>query len=662
MNKLYLRLFILSLNKKMTIKNLIRPLCCFAYILIFGFTTHAASPGANNEGARVLVNTLSYMSTDYPNGIAGGKVINKAEYEEMLGFCSSALHYYHDNVPSWSPVDTLKIGTLIYHLDSLIHAHAPVEAVQVTANSAIAEVIRASGLTVSPTKYPNLLNGKAVYAANCANCHGDKGFGDGKAGIKLDPRPRNFHDDERMSLLSPFAVYNTVKCGVQGTGMMAHPEIPDDQVWDVAFYVLSLRYGPPADRGYADQVLKNKFPSITLEQIATRSDKELAAAYHSDKNDLAILRYDQPDNTKGQFIDAALKYIDESMAASREGRYDEAERLSTMAYLEGIEPIENQLRSTDPALIQRIEEQMGNTRRALSAHQPLPQVNDSLKESKRLILEAGKLISATVMTPWLAMFMAMTILLREGLEAFLVIMVILGVIRASGVSSPARYVHAGWITAILSGVVMWIIFGQIIRAHKAQVELMEGVIAFLAVAMLLYIGFWLHGKSEITKWKAYVTGKIKNISGANSLIGLFALSFFVAFREVFESVMFLWFINIQADGKLEKAIIAGVVIAFVIVIAMAWLLLRFSARLPIPKLFKISSIVMGALAVVLAGNGIHSFQEAGHSSIHGISFMPRVELFELFGIFPTVETLVAQITVLAIVVYVMKYANRVKPA
>ena len=655
-------MFILSLNKKMPINSLFRPLCCLVCILTLSFNIYAASPGANNEGARILVHTLRYMSTDYPNGIAGGKVINKDEYEEMLGFCASSIRYYHEGLPLWTPDDTLKIGTLIYRLDSLIHAHAPVEAVQLTANAAITEVVRASSLTVAPTKYPKLLNGKVVYAANCAHCHGNKGFGDGKEGVKLDPKPRNFHDDQRMSLLSPFAVYNTVKCGVQGTGMKAHPEIPDDEVWDVAFYVLSLRYESTADKSYAAELIKSKFPNIKLEQIATLSDNELAATYHVSKSDLAILHYNQPDNAKGQFIDAALKYIDESMNASREGNFDEAERLATLSYLEGIEPIENQLRSTDPALLQRLEEQMGNTRHALSGHLSLLQVNDSLKESRRLIIQAGETISTTAMSPLLALLMAMSILLREGLEAFLVIMVILGVVKASGISSPLRYIHAGWITAIVSGVVLWIIGGQIIQAHMAQVELMEGIIAFVAVAMLLYIGFWLHGKSEVSKWKAYVTDKVKNISGTNSLIGLFALSFFVTFREVFESVLFLSAINIEAGGKQEKAIIIGVIIAFVIVIGMAWVLLRFSARLPIPKLFKISSIVMGALAVILAGKGIHSFQETGHSSIHGISFLPRVEIFELFGIFPTVETLLAQFIVLGIVVYVMKYVNRVKPA
>ena len=641
----------------MSIRSQLRPLFCVLFILIFSIRAYSITDKA--EAARILVHTLRYMGTDYPNGVANGKVINKQEYEEMLGFCTSAIKYYHEDVSLSSPEDTLKIGTLIYHLDSLIHIHAPVEIEQSAADAAIAAVIKASGLSVSPTKYPNLLNGKAVYAANCSKCHGNSGLGDGKEGLKLDPTPRNFHEEPRMSLLSPFAVYNTVRCGVQGTGMKAHPELSDEEVWDVAFYVLAMRYEPNTNKGFTEQIYKNKFPNITLEQITTESDKELMAAYRADKTEIAILRYYQPDNAKEQFIDAALKYIDESMTASRDGNYEEAERLSTMAYLEGIEPIENQLRSTDPGLMQRLEEQMGNTRKALSAHRPIIDVNDSLKESKRLIIQAGDTINRTTMSPLLAVLMAISILLREGLEAFLVIMVIMGIVKAAGLSGPMKYINAGWIVAILAGVVMWLIGGQLIQAHMAQVELMEGIIAFVAVAMLLYIGFWLHGKSEINKWKNYVTEKVKDISGANSLMGLFALSFFVVFREVFESVLFLSAINIESGGTQERAIILGVVIAFVIVIGMAWVLLKFSARLPIPKLFKISSIVMGALAVILAGKGIHSFQETGHSSIHGLAFLPR---FELIGFFPTIETLAAQAVVLAVVVYIMTSRNGAKKA
>jgi len=637
----------------MDIKSHMRPLFGLFFTLIVGFNINAAA--TNSEAARMLVHTLNYMGTDYPNGVANGKVANKDEYEEMLGFCTSAIKYYRDNASSWSPADTQKVSVLIYRLDSLIHALAPAEAVAFAANAAKAEVIRVSGLTVSPTKYPSLMDGKAVYAAQCAKCHGNTGFGDGKDGALLDPKPRNFHDEQRMAIMSPFGIYNTVRCGVQGTGMKSHPELSDEEVWNVAFYLMTLRYESNPDKNFTEEILKNRFTSITLEQIATMSDQELSANYKATKGDLAILRYSQPEEGKGQFIDAALKYIDESLLASRDGNYEEAERLSTLAYLEGIEPIEKQLRSTDPGLMQRLEEQMGKTRKTIAAHGSLSAVSDSLKESKKLITEAGNAISTTAMSPLLAFFMAISILLREGLEAFLVIMVILGIVKASGLTAPMKYIHAGWIVAVLCGVFMWVIGGQLIQAHMAQVELMEGIIAFVAVAMLLYIGFWLHSKSEVSKWKAYVTDKVKNVSGSNSLIGLFALSFFVVFREVFESVLFLSAINIESGGKQERAIILGVIIAFVIVISMAWLLLRFSAKLPIPKLFKISSIVMGALAVILAGKGIHSFQETGHIGSHGIPLLPR---FELIGIFPTAETLLAQFVVLGIVIFVMRSVNR----
>ena len=624
--------------------------------LIFSFT-HVSGASENREASRILVHTLNYISRDYPNGVYDGKIINKDEYTEMLGFCASAEKYYTQFAPDW-PADSQKIGILIRRTDSLVHTKAPVADVAAMANTAKAEVIRASGLVIAPSKYPSLMNGKAVYVAQCAKCHGNSGLGDGKDGEKLDPKPRNFHDEARMGLMSPFAIYNTVRCGVQGTGMKSHPDLSDEEVWDAAFYVMTLRYDQPkADKDAMDKVIRDKFSSIELSKVATLSDNEIAEAYKAGREEMAILRYHQSLDSKGQFIDAALTYIDESMLASRDGNYEEAEKLSSMAYLEGIEPIEKQLRSTDPALMERIEEQMANTRKIINEHRGISEINDSLKASRVLITQAGEAISTGGMSFWLSIMMSISILLREGLEAFLVIMVILGIINASGLRSSKKYIHAGWIVAVLSGVVLWFIGGQVVQAHMAQVELMEGVIAFVAVAMLLYIGFWLHGKSEAGKWKAYVTDKVKNVTGGNSLIGLFALSFFVVFREVFESVLFLSAINIESSGKQEKAIVLGVVIAFVIVISLAWIVLKFSAKLPIPKLFKISSIVMGALAVILAGKGIHSFQETGFVAIHGYGFLPRVDLL---GVFPTLETLGAQAVVLVIVIYVMKFVNGAK--
>ena len=654
MNSLYLRLFIFSLNKNLTQKGSL-PLIVFVLLLL---ATNVASYGAseNSEASRLLVHTLNYIGRDYPNGVENGKVKSADEYKEMLGFIASADKYYQTDKTLWAAADTANIGSLIRQLDSLVYAKANAAVVATTANRAKAAVIQTSGLKVAPAQYPSLLKGKVVFAAQCAKCHGNTGYGDGKEGEKLDPKPRNFHDEQRMGLISPFGVYNTVRCGVQGTGMKAHPDLQDDEVWDVAWYVLTLRYeSKKQDKQQAEKIIAERFKNINLEGTATLNDAELSEKYKASKEEIALLRYQQPDDGKGQFIEAALKYIDEAMLASRAGNYEGAEKLSTLAYLEGIEPIEKQLRSTDPALMERLEDQMANTRKIIASHRGLAEINDSLKTSKVLIDEVGKTLNGEKMSFWLAMLMAMSILLREGLEAFLVIMVVLGIVKASGRLDARKYVHIGWLAAIAVGMVLWVIGGRIVQAHMAQVELMEGIIAIVAVVMLLYIGFWLHGKSEVNKWKDYVTQKVKGATGSNSLIGLFGLSFFVVFREVFESVLFLSAINIESGGKQEQAIGAAVLLSLAIVISLAWLVLKFATKLPVPKLFKISSIVMAALAVVLAGKGVHSFQETGFIGIHGVPIVPRIELL---GIWSTAETLGAQVAVLLLVIYVMRYVNR----
>ena len=181
-------------------------------------------------------------------------------------------------------------------------------------------------------------------------------------------------------------------------------------------------------------------------------------------------------------------------------------------------------------------------------------------------------------------------------------------------------------------------------------ELMEGVMSIFAVFMLLYVGFWLHGKSEIGKWRDYVSNKMKGVVKSESMIGLAGLSFFVVFREVFESVLFLSALNIESAGKQSNAIVLGVLIAFLVVIVLAIVLLRFSAKLPIPQLFKVSSAVMSVLAVILAGKGTHALQETGYVPIHGLAVMR----LELIGLFPTVETVLAQSAVLLVLVFVWK--------
>ena len=436
--------------------------------------------------------------------------------------------------------------------------------------------------------------------------------------------------------------------------MKAHPTLDDTQVWDVAFYVLSLRYQDVKNDPFLKETAtKSLLDSLSIEKVSTTSDIEFLKQYNvtdsaKAKLLLAAIRLNQPAHHSGDFITTAIKYLDGAMDLYNQGKFTEAAQLSTLAYLEGIEPLEMQLKSNDPQLMSSLEEQMHSLSQMMQQHKPAIDVNDSLISAKKTIAIAAKLVDKKEYSFLLALLMAVSILLREGLEAFLVIMVILSILKAADLKGASLWVHVGWILAILAGSVIWMVSGHLISNQVENMELMEGVISIIAVFMLLYVGFWLHGKSEIGRWKEYVQNKMKGAVKNQSMIGLAGLSFFVVFREVFESVLFLSALNIESAGKQSNAIVLGVTIAFVVVITLAFILLRFSAKLPIPQLFKVSSAVMSLLAVILAGKGIHSLQETGYAPIHGL----RVMRLELIGLFPTVETCLAQAAVILVLIFV----------
>ncbi len=607
------------------------------------------------EASRILVHTLNYLGQDYKNAVKDGKVINEDEYEEMEEFCEHGEKYFREFSSDWSDADSAAVGSLIEELVTLVKNKASYELVAKKSAEAKLKIIAITGLKTFPSGYPNLEAGKKLYLTECAKCHGPEGFGDGPDGLVLDPKPRNFHDNERLKFISPSHAFNTIRLGVEGTGMRSHVGLEDEEVWNLAFYVISLRYKNAEPE--KDKELLQKIP---LEKIAVLSDIELSKEFNLSQEQLAAVRLNQPHTGNDLFLKTAVEYLDRANLYYTNARADDALQSASLAYLQGIEPIELQLKATDPELSEKLEKQIQRIRKLINENRPIAEVNDSINAAKQTISEVGAVLEKKEYSFWLSFFMSISILLREGLEAFLVIMVILSVLKAANIPNAPRWVHAGWVTAVLCGIIIWFL-GSKLMPVGSSMELIEAIISLLAVAMLLYVGFWLHGKSEAGKWKEYVSRLVKNAVSEGSLWGLASLSFFVVFREVFESVVFLSSLNIESGGKQSEAIVLGVIIAFLLVFTLAFVVLRFSTKLPIPQLFKISSIVMAVLAVVLAGKGVHSLQEIGHMPIHGLT----ITRIELLGLFPTVETCLAQLFVLVLVIIVWNLAGKkttAKPA
>lgn len=629
-------------------KNYFSALCA---LLLINFA--AANTG---EQSRVLVHTLNYISHDYQFAVANGKIVDDEEYEEASEFGESAVKYFNQVSSGWSDKDSAEIRPLVYRVDSLISKHAPFEVVAPLATLTKNKVIAASGLIITPSANPNLQNGKIVFKTDCSKCHGDAGLGDGPEGKDLNPKPRNFMDNERMKTISPFTAFNTIRLGVEGTGMKAHPQLEDKDVWDVAFYIISLRYQSLAkDASLQTDEMKKVSTAMPLDKVAVSADEELITALQltdaaKQEQVLAAIRLYQPKTDESDYINTALKYLANAMDLYQQGKYAEASQLAALSYLEGIEPIETQLKSTDPELLEQLEEQMQQLRKMMSAQNPAVQVKDSVNEVRVTIGNISKAMNKQEYSFWMALLLSASILLREGLEAFLVIMVILSVLKATGVSGYQKWIHAGWIGAVLCGLVLWAVGGSFLTSNIQYAELLEGVVSLIAVFMLLYVGFWLHGKNEIGKWKEYVNARVQSVSQSGSMAGLAGLSFLVVFREVFESVLFLSALHVESGAKHGNAIVLGIATAFVTVLALAVLVLQFSAKLPVARLFRFSSVIMGVLAIILTGKAIHAFQQTGNVTIHGLPIIR----FELLGIYPTIETCAAQILVALVVVWMWK--------
>jgi len=248
---------------------------------------------------------------------------------------------------------------------------------------------------------------------------------------------------------------------------------------------------------------------------------------------------------------------------------------------------------------------------------------------------------------------AFTILLREGLEALLLVIAMIAFLRKADRQDVLGYVHGGWVAALVAGVATWAAATYLISVSGASRELTEGFGSILAAIILLSVGIWMHGKAQAGAWQRYINERINKALSKRSAWFLFGLTFLVVYREVFETVLFyatLW--NQGNSGAVAAGALAAIVLLAVIAVGM----LRYSRKIPIARFFAYSSALIAILAVVLAGKGVAALQEAGLIDVQPLALVPRIDLL---GLTPTVQSVLAQLVMLAAVLFGFWYNQRV---
>lgn len=608
---------------------------CFLILFLFSANSFSQSFGKEDD-LRTLVTLLDYISKDYSVAVENGQVINEFEFAEMSEFAEKCILLHSELSASIESEPFHGLDSTLLQLSKSIEEKSDPGTVSELALSAKNKILGLGILKITPDRYPSIENGAVLYQNSCLSCHGKNGFGDGEAGKSLDPAPTNFHEAK----MSPLGAYNVIKLGIDGTGMASYNHLTEQELWDLSFYLQSLRH--------SDELSKIDLPqNLLLDSISKWNDEELQHFLDESAYDIKIgqVRNHEPDRPDP--LDAALKSLAISYELFGKGDNKAAEKHALASYLEGVELVENILNASSPSLVRDIERDMIAYRKAIQnndrsgAEALFISLQDEIKSAQSVLAERDYSFSFIYGS-------ALSILIREAMEALLIILIVLGVLKPMKIQKAVFAVHTGWVSALLIGIASWFFIDTLINLSGASRELMEGFGAILAVVVLLFAGIWLHSHSEMTKWKGFVKEKLTKISESGNWLGLFAFSFVVVFREAFEVVLFLSSLKLSNPEVAGSAINLAFISSVAIIVVITLVFVKLTHKLPIGQFFKFASYMVATLAVILAGKGITAFQEVGYLPISPVYFMPRIDLL---GIYPNIQSLTAQLLVLGIILF-----------
>ncbi|WP_289245024.1 cytochrome c/FTR1 family iron permease [Methylophaga sp. UBA678] len=592
---------------------------------------HAAHANDAQSDTRQLMQIAEYVGADYSAAVANGEVINEAEYSEMTEFSALAVEKTRQ-------------------LDNGQHAlEAALKLQQAVTNKQNPDVIHAITVDLRniliklspdvslPSELLPIQQVKQLYQQNCSACHGAMGQGDGTLAASLDPTPTNFTDRDRAMNRSLIGLYDAITNGIEGTAMVALSHLDEKQRWSLAFYAGSL--------AFQDHTGMATVPTaMTIQDFVSNSPQTLLNKYPTlDDDTVAQLRsHPEPLFASNDPLAMAKQQLKAAHTSYLSGDYKAAQALAVSAYLDGFELAENALDAYDPQLRKDIEKSMMAFRQLTAQSEKQDDITALLEQTNHQLSQAQDLLSADTLSDSTLFTASLVILLREGLEAMLVVLALVTVLVKTERRDAVKYVHAGWVFALIAGVATWWAAQNLISISGASREIMEGVGALMAAVILFYVGFWMHSKTNAAAWQAYINQHVHRHLSKGTLWGLAGLSFIAVYREVFETVLFYQALLTQSAASQSMSIATGFVTAVVILGLLFWVFVKYSLRLPIRTFFTFSTYLMLALSFVLIGKAVAALQEA---DLISISSLPVDFALSWLGIYSTWEGLSAQLVI-----------------
>lgn len=384
------------------------------------------------------------------------------------------------------------------------------------------------------------------------------------------------------------------------------------------------------------------------------------------------------DRTWSEVASEMTVILDQAYEAAAAGKGDEGATLVNNAYYQYYEKLgfeKNVMNAISGDRVSQVEYQFKMTRKTMrdgGSDKEIKQLVDDLKSwlvKDAAILDGGASGNVNGFTKLVTSSagQAFLILIREGLEALLVVAAVIAYLVKSGNKRFARWIYLGVVAGLAGSGLVAVLFTFLFGGSGPVQEISEGVCALIATLMLLWTSNWMLNKSSVEAWNNYIRNKTEAaVAGAQSKVesgqrlglGMIAslamLSFLAVFREGAETVIFyesIYSMSQDAHGMWVGGLAAAAVLIVI------FLVLRFtSVKIPIGPFFLVTSIVMAVLVVIFAGGGIHALIEG--DLIEG-TYLSSVPTNDWIGLYPYVETITAQV-IAAIAVVVLFVVGSIK--
>jgi high-affinity iron transporter len=642
---------------------------------------------------RRVANIVSVAVEEYKKGVDdNGRLISADEYQEAVGFLNDAREAA-GRLPGARAVAARAI------LDSIIAAMAakkPPAAIE-PMNQRFAAALGSEAALELPRTPIDYAAGKQLYESNCASCHGPRAMGDGPLAATLNPKPPAIGSASTMADVAPAMVFRKISVGVMGTAMVGFsPKLTAEQRWDIVMYLGSLRSTPQqvaegeglyaqgcvechGVTGLGDGTVARSLSKVPPELgsfawQAERSDSQLVVAVEDGmpgtpmppatnltpaqvRSVVAYLRTlpmrprtiaaataGRDSGSTRAAANAALSLLEQSLTAARNGRVSEASDRAFDAYI-AFEPIETPARARNPGVVATMERLFADFKGAIRGNDlhGAERARDAIEINMERVLDLTRPTGSASE----AFLQSLLIILREGFEAILVVGAVVAFLLKTGHRERLRSIWMGIILALVASGLTAVVLRTVLSAIPASQEIIEGLTLLVAVAVLFSVSYWLISRVEAAKWQQFIREKVNNALEHGGGRALAFVAFLAVYREGAETALFYQAL-FNEGSHVVLPISLGIVTGFAGLAVIFTLFYRFGVRIPLRTFFSVTSVLLYYMAFVFTGKGIKELQEGNAIPITTIHGFPTVETL---GIYPTWQTLLAQMVLLALFVF-----------